>query len=132
MLTLVNYSRNDLSVGAVGHHGWLNRHKTRGMYVSVRMDGATGDIFRDRKTGFAEKTPFAQGGEILVRVPDRSAWSGYLGAEEATNLKFLSDVFEPGDLYYRTGDALRRDRDGYWYFLDRLGEAEDWVLPKHL
>jgi acyl-CoA synthetase (AMP-forming)/AMP-acid ligase II len=35
-------------------------------------------------------------------------------------------VFQKGDLYYRSGDALRRDDDGRWYFLDRLGDTFRW------
>lgn len=40
---------------------------------------------------------------------------------EATNKRFAINVFKKGDLYYRSGDALRRSKDGHWYFLDRLG-----------
>lgn len=29
-------------------------------------------------------------------------------------------------MYWRTGDALRRDTDGRWYFLDRLGDTYRW------
>ena len=123
MLTLVNHSRNRLSVGAVGHQGWLMRRQSRGTYVSVRVDAATGDMYRDPRTGYAEQTPLNTGGEILIRVPNREAWSGYRGAEAATVAKFVEDVFESGDLFYRTGDALRRTPDGYWYFLDRLGSS---------
>jgi acyl-CoA synthetase (AMP-forming)/AMP-acid ligase II len=123
MLTLVNHSRNDLSIGAVGHHGWLMRCKFADSYISVRLDPVTGDIWRDLVTGFAQRTPLEEGGEILIRVPEKTAWPGYWNsAPEATDSKFLENVFERGDLFYRTGDALRRTGDGYWYFMDRLGK----------
>lgn len=54
---------------------------------------------------------------------------------EATAKKFATDVFKKGDLFYRSGDALRRDADGRWYFLDRLGDTYRWKctsLPVHL
>ena len=35
-------------------------------------------------------------------------------------------MFTKGDLYYRSGDALRRSPDGHWYFLDRLGDTFRW------
>ncbi|KAL2809168.1 hypothetical protein BJX63DRAFT_435478 [Aspergillus granulosus] len=54
------------------------------VFVPVAIDPETGDVLRDSKSGFA--------------VP--------------TNKKFLRDVFTNGDLYYRTGDALRRCSDG--------------------
>lgn len=123
MLTLVNHSRNDLSIGAVGHHGWLMRRKFSNIYISVRLDPVTGDVWRDPITGFADRTPLEEGGEVLIRVPNKRAWPGYWNAtQEATDSKFLEHVLENGDLFYRTGDALRRTRDGYWYFMDRLGE----------
>ena len=122
MLTLVNHSRNDLSVGAVGHHGWLMRRKFANTYVPVRLDPLTGDVWRDPVSGFAERTSLEEGGEVLIRVPDKGAWPGYWNAQNATDSKFLEHVFDKGDLFYRTGDALRRTHDGYWYFLDRLGE----------
>lgn len=40
--------------------------------------------------------------------------------------KFERDVFKKGDLWYRSGDALRRTDDGKWLFLDRLGDTFRW------
>lgn len=86
----------------------------------------TGDIWRDPKTGFARRVPYEVGGEILVAVPERAAFGGYWRNPGATEKKFATDVFKKGDLYYRTGDALRRTTDGHWYFLDRLGDTFRW------
>lgn len=81
---------------------------------------------RDPQTGFAIREQYAKGGEIIVQVPDVKAFAGYHGNPEATSKKFERNVFKKGDLWYRTGDALRRDDDGRWYFLDRLGDTFRW------
>ncbi|WPG99940.1 Isopenicillin N epimerase component 1 [Acrodontium crateriforme] len=126
MLTLVNHSRNGLSKGAVGHQGYINRLQTRKTYTTAQIDGLTGDMYRDPITGLARETPLSEGGEVLVRVQNREDWRGYYNGEEATDRKFVKDVLQKGDLFYSTGDALRRTTDGYWYFLDRLGDTYRW------
>ncbi|RDW80094.1 acetyl-CoA synthetase-like protein [Coleophoma cylindrospora] len=126
---LLNYARGDYLAASVGHHGVLQRRLLKGSYVPVLIDQATGAIARDPKTGFAMRQPYNQGGEIIVSVPDVTAFaggSGYWKNPAATAKKFEKDVFKKGDLWYRTGDALRRDDDGRWYFLDRLGDTFRW------
>ena len=39
--------------------------------------------------------------------------------EAATSKKILRNVFEAGDAWYRTGDLMRRDAQGFFYFVDR-------------
>jgi acyl-CoA synthetase (AMP-forming)/AMP-acid ligase II len=119
MLPLENPARGDFLAHAVGHHGAILRWKYRNLYVPAAIDADTGDIARDPSTGFAYRVPYSQGGEILVRYPGERVFPGYFNNPEATDKKFVRDVFVKGDLYYRTGDALRRDNDGRWYFMDR-------------
>ena len=40
--------------------------------------------------------------------------------------KILRDVFERGDAWYRTGDLMRADAGGYFYFVDRIGDTFRW------
>jgi acyl-CoA synthetase (AMP-forming)/AMP-acid ligase II len=126
MFSLNNYSRGDYLATAVGQHGIINRYKLRNTYVPVRIDTATGDIIRDPKTGFATREPYEKGGEIIVQVDSPKAFAGYHNNPEATMKKFDKDVFKKGDLWYRTGDALRRTNDGKWFFVDRLGDTFRW------
>lgn len=112
--------------GAVGHHGWLLRHAMRDTYIPAAIDAETGEIWRDEKTGFAKRLSYNEGGEMLVKLPSKNAWEGYFRSEAATAKKLLENVFEKGDIYYRTGDALRRDDNGHWFFLDRLGDTYRW------
>src|SRR6201999_333771 len=52
-------------------------------------------------------------------------FEGYADAE-ASKSKVLRGVFEAGDAWYRTGDLMRRDAAGFYYFVDRLGETFRW------
>jgi acyl-CoA synthetase (AMP-forming)/AMP-acid ligase II len=126
IFSLSVHARGDYLATAVGHHGWINRKLMKGTYVPVLVDQATGEIARDPKTGFAIRQPYETGGEMIVSVPNEQAFSGYFKNAEATAKKFQRNVFKNGDLWYRTGDALRRTNDGHWYFMDRLGDTFRW------
>ena len=45
---------------------------------------------------------------------------------EASQKKILRDVFEPGDAWFRTGDLMRKDERGFFYFVDRTGDTFRW------
>ena len=40
--------------------------------------------------------------------------------------KILCNVFRPGDAWFRTGDLMRKDERGFYYFVDRVGETFRW------
>ncbi|QKX57166.1 uncharacterized protein TRUGW13939_04274 [Talaromyces rugulosus] len=126
MFALINTNHGPYSAGAVGNHGLLLRLAFRNHYIPVAIDHDTGDIWRDPKTGFAKRQAYEDGGEILVAVPAKEAFQGYWRNGKATDKKFAQDVFKKGDIYYRSGDALRRLPDGRWYFMDRLGDTFRW------
>lgn len=63
---------------------------------------------------------------MIVAIPNKEAFQGYWRSQAATDKKYVMDVFSKGDIYYRSGDALRRDDEGRWHFLDRLGDTFRW------
>lgn len=126
MLMMIARSKNEYLRACVGHHGGIARMLLRNTYIPVAVDYDTGDVWRDPKTGFAKRTPYVEGGEILVAVPSKAAFAGYRRNPNATDKRFAANVFKKGDVYYRAGDALRRDPDGHWFFLDRLGDTFRW------
>ncbi len=40
--------------------------------------------------------------------------------------KILHDAFATGDRWFRTGDLMRKDDAGYYYFVDRIGDTFRW------
>jgi fatty-acyl-CoA synthase len=69
-------------------------------------------------------------GEAIGRIAGStsaigSQFEGYTNAEQSAN-KVLRNVFEPEDAWFRTGDLLRKDEQGYFYFVDRIGDTFRW------
>jgi fatty-acyl-CoA synthase len=94
--------------------------------VLVRYDTKVGAHERRASGRFISCGP-DEVGELLVRLPKRSAsaaseFRGYT-SRDATQKKILRDVFRDGDRYYRSGDLLRCDADGFFYFVDRIGDT---------
>ncbi|MEJ0022467.1 MAG: long-chain-acyl-CoA synthetase [Alphaproteobacteria bacterium] len=68
-------------------------------------------------------------GEALGEIRANSRrylFEGYSGDQAQTNKKILRDVFAKGDAWFRTGDLLKRDKDAYFYFVDRIGDTYRW------
>ncbi len=64
-------------------------------------------------------------GEIRTDDP-RFQFQGYSGDQKQTEKKILRNVFREGDAWFRTGDLLRKDKDDYFYFVDRIGDTFRW------
>jgi fatty-acyl-CoA synthase len=92
----------------------------------VRFDHTAGDIVRDAD-GRGVPCDDGEAGELLGKVGAAGAmeYDGYTD-RAATERKLLRDVFETGDAWFRTGDLLRRDAEGYYYFVDRIGDTFRW------
>jgi fatty-acyl-CoA synthase len=67
-------------------------------------------------------------GELLGRISPKvvsTRFDGYLDKKE-TEKKILKDVLKPGDAWFRSGDLLKQDDRGYYYFVDRIGDTFRW------
>lgn len=127
MLSLLNVCVGPFHDAHVGHHGAIQRYSLWHTIVPVQIDHENSDkLWRDPKTGFARRTSYEEGGEIIIQCKTGKEFVGYWNNPEATDKRFERDVFRKGDLWYKTGDALRRDADGRWFFLDRLGDTFRW------
>ncbi len=87
--------------------------------------GTGGEPLRDGE-GRCIRCAADEVGEALGRVGAHGGrFEGY--SEDAlSERKILSDVFEAGDRWFRTGDLMRRDKAGYYQFIDRIGDTFRW------
>ena len=93
----------------------------------VRFDVDTNENPRGAD-GFCIREDANVPGEMIgeIRQDDpRFRFEGY-GTKEATQKKILRDVFKKGDAWFRTGDLMSRDEDGFFYFIDRVGDTYRW------
>ncbi len=69
-------------------------------------------------------------GEALGRIAGDGGdaggrFEGYTD-KGASDRKLLRKVFADDDAWFRTGDLMRRDADGFFYFVDRVGDTFRW------
>ncbi|MEM9729695.1 MAG: AMP-binding protein [Myxococcota bacterium] len=118
---IANLSGREGSVGRVPMGG------LGGMYRLVKYDIDTDAHVRDAK-GFCIPSEIGEPGELLIRIADLSGGLDFRGYTDkaATSKKVLESVFKKGDRYYRSGDLLRRDAEGFYFFVDRIGDTFRW------
>jgi len=93
----------------------------------VRYDIDAGAPARDG-AGHCVRCAPQESGEALGQILDAhggTRFEGYTDAA-ASSKKILRDVFVPGDAWYRTGDLMRQDEQGFFYFVDRVGDTFRW------
>ncbi len=113
--------------GAVGRVPWFVAH--RFPIAVVRFDVDQQQPVRNAE-GFCERCDANEPGEVIGRIvndPERpgNRFEGYAAANQNEN-KILHNVFEKGDAWFRTGDLMRKDANGYFYFVDRVGDTFRW------
>ncbi|WP_428485831.1 AMP-binding protein [Rhodopila sp.] len=111
--------------GKLGAIGRIPPFLARSIVVAIiRCDPETGQPLHDEQ-GFCARCTDDEPGEAISRIVDGRRFDGYTDGD-ATHRKLLSNVFETGDLWYRSGDLMRRDHAGFFYFVDRLGDTFRW------
>jgi fatty-acyl-CoA synthase len=123
-VTIFNFDNTPGSVGRIPN--WAAK---RFPVKVVRFDFDREEPLRG-PDGRCIECPPGEVGEILGEVvndPSKPAsrFEGYADRSE-TDRKILRDAFRPGDAWFRTGDLMKKDRLGYFYFVDRVGDTFRW------
>jgi fatty-acyl-CoA synthase len=110
-------------VGSVGKPHPLLEDNVR----LARFDLTRGELVRGTDSRCVACTA-DEPGELLGRVVAGGAGMEYDGYtdRDASARKIVHDAFAPGDAWFRSGDLLRRDADGWYYFIDRIGDTFRW------
>lgn len=119
----------EFGIGAIGRNGPVTNFALRGGTKLVKLDYDTELPARHPETGFCTEVAVNEPGELIWKLDSndiQSRFQGYFGQEKSSNEKVLRDVFSKGDAWFRTGDLQRRDQDGLWYFMDRIGDTFRW------
>lgn len=113
--------------GAIGRVPAFLSHRTT--IALVKLDIDTNEPTRS-EDGFCVRCGVSEVGEAIGQITDNDAshvgqFQGYTDSE-ASNKKIIRNVFSTGDAWVRTGDLMRRDKQGYFYFIDRIGDTFRW------
>jgi len=122
------------SEGNVSFLNILNKESTIGtgsvVVMLVKYDIETDEIVLN-ENGQVIEVEEGQAGLMLGQIDDRYKFDGYKNAD-ATNDKILTDLREPGDRWFNTGDLIRRIDVGFsmglphYQFVDRVGDTYRW------
>ena len=92
----------------------------------VKVD-ENGGYIRD-SNGFCVPAAVNEPGEcmgVIKKSQARFKFHGYTD-KSSTSKKVMNNVFRTGDSYFRSGDILRMDEEGFVYFCDRTGDTFRW------
>lgn len=120
-VSLFNWDGREGAIGRVPK--WL---KARFSIRLVQYDLETETVVRGANGLCVECGP-GQVGQCIGKIGGdvRSDYTGYLD-KAASESKILQNVFARGDAWFATGDLMKTDADGYFYFVDRIGETFRW------
>ncbi len=95
----------------------------------VRFDVDKGEPVRNEQ-GYCIRCAPNEPGEALAKVLDDmsnlgSRFEGYTD-KQASEKRLLRNVFEQGDKWVRTGDLMKRNEKGFYFFVDRIGDTFRW------
>ena len=112
--------------GAIGRIPALLAHRFPA--AIVRVDPELGTPIRDAD-GLCIACARGEVGEAVGRIgladEGGGRFEGYTDKAQ-TEKKILRDVQARGDAWFRTGDLMRLDAQGYFHFVDRIGDTFRW------
>jgi fatty-acyl-CoA synthase len=113
--------------GAVGRIPAFLGH--RHAVTLLRFDIEKGEPIRS-KEGFCMQCVVNEVGEAVGKISSATSdlgsdFEGYTN-KDATDKKIIRDVFTKGDAWFRAGDLMQKDKRGYFYFVDRVGDTFRW------
>ncbi|MDP3490730.1 MAG: long-chain-acyl-CoA synthetase [Phenylobacterium sp.] len=113
--------------GKVGAIGRVPRYLRKRFNFRLVQFDVENEIPVRGPDGFCVECGPGQIGECLGRITGdaRAEFTGYVD-KAASDKKVLRDVFEKGDAWFRTGDLMQQDAEGYFYFIDRIGDTFRW------
>eukprot|EP00053_Salpingoeca_punica_P016949 m.161897 g.161897 ORF g.161897 m.161897 type:complete len:680 (-) comp17078_c0_seq2:231-2270(-) len=93
----------------------------------VRIDLVSGELVRG-KDGHAIECEFGETGEAVGLILQNDVTRDFPGYTDsaASNKKVACDMFKKGDSWFRTGDLLCMDSEGFVFFKDRTGDTFRW------
>jgi len=120
----VNFFNLDGRIGAVGRIPPILRSKMKARLLKFDVDAEQPVRGPD---GLCIEAGVDEPGEAVgpISSAPRERFDGY-NDEAQTKKKILRDVFAKVDVWFRTGDLMRKDKDGYIYFVDRVGDTFRW------
>lgn len=120
-VSMLNY---DGKLGAVGRVPSYMRAIVKTRIVRFDVEKETPVRAED---GFCVECAPGETGEAIGEIENEAGktFEGYTEKSD-TRKKILRDVFRKGDSWFRTGDLMRRDELGYFYFVDRVGDTFRW------
>jgi fatty-acyl-CoA synthase len=112
--------------GAIGRIPPLLAHRFPA--AIVRVDPELGTPLRDAD-GLCIACARDEVGEAIGRIGTADQGGGRFEGytdQAQTEKKILRDVQAKGDAWFRTGDLMRLDPQGYFHFVDRIGDTFRW------
>ncbi|KXS20290.1 acetyl-CoA synthetase-like protein [Gonapodya prolifera JEL478] len=119
------YHGGVVGIGSLGRRGPIQRLLPGPQLIKV--DQETEEPIRDPSTGLCIPCGPNEPGDCLGPYnPERPGQPSYKNNEGATNKKVVRDVFAKGDAWWRMGDLIMRDNEGWYWFCDRIGDTFRW------
>ena len=120
-----NLANTEGKEGAVGFISPLLAPVYPVRLVRLADSSAAGGEIARGPNGLALLCGGGEAGELLGLVNQRDAARNFAGYTDATatRRKLVRDVLKRGDCWFRTGDLMRTDDEGFVYFVDRMGDT---------